>query len=238
MLHVGRCGSTVVANLLDAHPSIHWDREIFEPWRRARLDIPEGTTAADVIRLRYEVTPLLYGFETKYLQAHHVGALGITTQDYLELLADLGFKRFVTLHRRNYLRRVVSGAVARQTGEWHRTSSEASGPTPISLDPSSVPFGSNKPLLDVFAELERGEDLLARLLPSDETIRLWYEDDIADNPRIAYSKITRLFGVDPVEMQPNLFRSNPFPLADLLTNLEEITTLLNGTRYEWMLSDE
>jgi len=31
MLHVGRCGSSVLARQLEKHKNIHWAREIYEP---------------------------------------------------------------------------------------------------------------------------------------------------------------------------------------------------------------
>ena len=34
MFHPGRCGSTVLGNLLNQHPSIEWDGEIYEPQGR------------------------------------------------------------------------------------------------------------------------------------------------------------------------------------------------------------
>jgi hypothetical protein len=31
MFHIGRCGSTVPAEMLKQHPLVHWDSEIYEP---------------------------------------------------------------------------------------------------------------------------------------------------------------------------------------------------------------
>ena len=223
--------------MLAAHPEIHWDREVFEPWRRARLDVPEDTGPADLIRMRYEATPLRYGFETKYLQAHHVGAMGLTPASYITLLRELGFTKFVALHRRNYLRRIVSGAVARETGEWHRTDAPATRASSIHLDPERVPFGGHLPLLEVMETLENGEALLREHLPEGTSLWLWYEDDIARDPLVAYRKICDLYGVEPVHAAPDLHPSNPFPLSDMLENHDEIASTLAGTRFEWMLTD-
>ncbi|MEN8240250.1 MAG: hypothetical protein ABFR53_13740, partial [Actinomycetota bacterium] len=195
MLHVGRCGSTVVGRMLSDHPDVFWDREIFEPHRRTELDEPVDLPPNQLIRHRQAQTPLHYGFETKYLQSHHLGRLGLTLPDYISILQGLGFNRFVALHRRNYLRRVVSGAIGRASGTWHRTRGSATTSASITLDPHKVPFGPRKPLLDVFAELSEGERALRELLPPSDTLWLTYEDDIERDPSIAYRRVCGLFGV-------------------------------------------
>lgn len=236
MFHVGRCGSTVVARMLDEHPEITWDGEIFEPSERDRLGEPDDLEPRELIEQRRSKAPRHYGFETKYLRSHHLGALGLSLDDYVDLLGGIGFDRFAALHRRNYLRRVVSGAVGRQAGTWHRRKPGAGEPQVIGLDPQRVPFGGDQPLLDVFAELAAGEEALRRRLPAG-AVWLTYEEDIAPDPAIAYRKICELFGVEPAEVEPRLFPTNPFPLHAILANYDEIAGLLAGTEYEWMLRD-
>lgn len=235
MLHVGRCGSTVVARMLDDHPEVTWDGEIFEPSVRAHLPEPVDLEPAALIAARRERAHGRYGFETKYLQSHHLGRLGLSLEGYLATLEGLGFRRFVTLHRRNYLRRVVSGAVGRSSGTWHRSRAGAGPLVEIRLDPQRVPFGPDRPLLDVFHELEAGEAALREQLPKESTLRLTYEEDIASDPTIAYRRICSLMDIEPLHPRPELFPTNPFPLHQILTNYEEIATLLDGTRFEWML---
>lgn len=237
MLHVGRCGSTVVGRMLDEHPLIQWDGEVFEPSQRATLEIADDLSPSELVRLRKTQALTHYGFETKYLQAHHLGTLGMTVREYVGMLRNLGFDRFVALHRRNYLRRAVSGAIGRSTGEWHRSEPTATGPTPITLDPLQVPFGEQRTLLDVFKELSDGEEQLRESLARDTNLWLTYEDDIAQDPRIAYRKLCDLFGVIPTRSTPALYATNPFPLHELLANYAEIAELLAGTEYEWMLTD-
>lgn len=235
MLHVGRCGSTVVARMLDEHPDIAWDGEIFEPSHRVELDELPDLAPGEFISRRKARAPRHYGFETKYLPSHHLGALGVSLPEYLAMLRALGFHRFVALHRRNYLRRVVSGAVGRRAGTWHRATPGVSEPTAITLDPERVPFGREQRLLDVFAELAAGEAALRELLPGN-AVWLTYEDDIAPDPGGAYRRICALFGVKPVWATPKLFPTNPFPLRAILDNYDEVAAVLSGTPHEWMLT--
>lgn len=235
MLHVGRCGSTVVCRMLSGHPEITWDYEIFEPRVRESLPEPAELAPRELIARRRSGHPGHYGFETKYLQSHHLGSIGMALADYIEMLTDLGFG-FVALHRRNYLRRVVSGAVGRESGTWHVKDPSAHALRAITLDPSAVPFGPPQPLLDVFTELAEGEQALRLHLPA-EALWLTYEADIAPDPRIAYRKICQQYGVTPTDAEPSLYPTNPFPLADLVRNFDEVADLLAGTEYEWMLAD-
>lgn len=235
MLHVGRCGSTVVCRMLGAHPEITWDHEIFEPRIRDSLPEPADLAPRELIARRRRGRPGHYGFETKYLQSHHLGRIGMTLEDYIEMLADLGFG-FVALHRQNYLRRVVSGAVGRESGTWHTKDPNAPELRAITLDPSAVPFGPPQPLLEVFRELAEGEQALRLHLPA-EALWLTYEADIAPDPKVAYRKICQQYGVTPTDAEPSLYPTNPFPLAEVVTNFDEVAELLGGTEYEWMLTD-
>ena len=237
MLHVGRCGSTVVGRMLDEHPDISWDREIFEPHRRAEIDTPADVAADQLIQLRQSQAQTHYGFETKYLQSHHLGTLGYSIKDYIGLLQELGFEKFVALHRRNYLRRVVSGAVGRESGTWHRSKGTQAAPVSVRLDPLRVPFGGTQPLLEVFNELAEGERELLANLPATGTLWLTYEEDIARDPSVAYERICELFEVSPVDAEPAFSPTNPFPLDQILENYEEVADHLSGTEYAWMLTD-
>ena len=54
MFHIGRCGSTVVSDLLGQHPDVHWASELYEPifgkWRRDNAGIEVvGEMPADAI---------------------------------------------------------------------------------------------------------------------------------------------------------------------------------------------
>ncbi|NEQ34055.1 MAG: hypothetical protein F6K04_24205 [Leptolyngbya sp. SIO4C5] len=77
MLHYGRCGSTVLGDLLGQHPDIFWDSEVFERlytqqlWESRWLKEP-----LSLLRLRVGLAWLTrrqcYGFETKCHPAYHL----------------------------------------------------------------------------------------------------------------------------------------------------------------------
>lgn len=241
LLHPGRCGSTVVGTMLGDREDVHWDGEIFEPNRRHPVpELEAGLPAGEVLERRRDQAPEgSYLYAVKYLWSHHLRVLGLELDELVDALERGGTERWVLLHRRNYLRRVVSGAVGRERGTYHQR--RADGPAElvqVTLDVDDVPFGPGAPLLDVFAELARGERELGALLADRETLWLTYEDDIEQDPRRAYEQVCDFLGLPSEPVDVRLRRTTPFPLSDVVRNLDEVRQALDGTPHAWMLEDE
>lgn len=239
-LHPGRCGSTVVGTMFGRRPDAVWDGELFEPSRRDKVpEAGQGREPAEVIQIRRrQRADLAYAFAFKYTPSHHLGLLGLTMRDLLTMLEEAGVDHYVVVRRRNYLRRVVSGAVGRERGAFHQR--RDAGPvelTRVRLDPEAVPFGPDQPLFDVFDELERAESELADELGQRRHLWLTYEDHIESDPSVAYAMVCEFIGLPSFQQEVPLRRTTPFPLHEVLTNHEEIIEHLSGTRYEWMLDD-
>jgi hypothetical protein len=234
MFHVGRCGSTVVAEMLGRHLSITWEGEVFEPKVRAKIGF-EDVPPREFLLRRIAEAPEVYGFEIKYLPSHHQRILGLDLGGLLELTDSVGVTHYVTLHRRNYLRRVVSGVTGRERRRWHRTPDQPRPDTKVRLDPGAVPFGPRQPLLDVFQEMKQGETDLVSALSDRATLHLTYEDDVALDPLKAYASVCDFIGVMPEEVRPRLDRTGSDRLESMVSNYDEIVALLSGTEYSWML---
>ena len=82
---------------------------------------------------------------------------GLISMVFIALTDRVGVSHYVTLHRHNYLRRVVSGAIGRERRRWHRTHAEPAPSTAVRLDPKAVPFGPRQTLLAAFEEMKTGE---------------------------------------------------------------------------------
>ncbi|MET0566982.1 MAG: hypothetical protein ABW021_11125 [Acidimicrobiia bacterium] len=234
MLHVGRCGSTVVAEMLGRHPAISWDGEVFEDKVRSKIGFEEVPPREFLIN-RIGDTPEIYGFEIKYLPSHHPRILGLDLAGLLDLTDSVGVNHYVTLHRHNYLRRVVSGVIGRERRRWHRTSDETMPDTSVRVDLNAVPFGPRQPLLAVFEEMKQGEADLKSALSDRAALHLTYEDDVAVDPVKAYASVCDFIGINPEEVRPGLDRTGADRLESMVSNYHEIAALLSGTEYEWML---
>lgn len=234
MLHVGRCGSTVVAEMLGRHPSISWDGEVFEPKVRAKIGYEDVPPVA-FLRDRIARAPEIYGFEIKYLPSHHQRVLGLDLEGILQLTDSVGVSLYVTLHRRNYLRRVVSGVIGRERRRWHRTSDQPTPDTKVRVDLGAVPFGPRQPLLEVLEEMKKGEADLKSALLDRAALHLTYEDDVAIDPVKAYTSVCEFIGITPEDVRPALGRTGTDRLESMVTNYDEIVEALSGTEYAWML---
>lgn len=245
MFHVGRSGSTVLGDLLNQHPRICWDGEIFpmiykpmfddwQSWRqssdeRAQLDL------AKPIRSRMSWAGRnWYGFETKFF---HLGLLtGIKLSDYLHQLDHLGFSHFIILRRKNLLRKIVSGVIAGQTRDYHRDHDQEPSFTRISLDTDKIYLDQDvKSLLDLLHEYEDDFKQLDELLTGERTLRLTYEDDIASDPLAAYGKTVEFLGLETHDVAIRYAKTNPYPLQEILINLNQVENELSGTQFAWMV---
>ncbi len=240
MFHTGRCGSTVLGKMLSAHSKIFWASEIFEIFMNTEKNENKKRSVEHTIEWnRQSRVSMIYGFETKYLPQQHLSNKGVNmdVEDYISLLRKLNFSKFIVLHRKNYLRRAISGQVGRQTNTWHSTQ-DVTSPEKITIDINSIPTGvCQKPILELFSCLDESFSRLKKFLSLDDTIFLTYEDDIMEDPRVAYRKVCEFLGIVDESPDIEFGRTNPFRYEDMVTNFEEVNAILKDTKYSWMLDD-
>ncbi len=237
MFHIGRAGSTVLANMLNQHPSIGWDGEIYAPTQR--LWHGQGDPVL-LMRQRAALLPRRwYGFEVK---AFHVRLVGKTLGDLVVAYRAGGSARFIVLRRENTLRKIVSTAVARVTGRFHLFGQFAPPPDPdavvrVRIDPHAHYIdGETRPLVEFLEGFDRFHASLDEILASDDPLRLSYEADILADPQRAYRAACRFLGEEPVPVLMRFARTTPFPLREVIENYDEVALALEGTRWAWMLA--
>ncbi len=243
MFHIGRSGSTVVADLLAQHPEMQWDREIYTEegnLRKAALE----KAGAGTDRILYDPIRVLerhlagarrpwYGFEVKF---YHLRRVDFSLADFVEELERRGFGKDIVLVRRNFLRTIVSGMIASRTGTWHlRADRERAEPQRLRIDPAEIVIeGRRKTLLAFLNEYQGDFRLLKSMLSAASTLWLNYEEDVEADPRQAYRKIVEHLGIAPLPVAVRLKRINPQPLSELVENIDEIRAYLAGTGFSWM----
>lgn len=241
MLHVGRCGSTVLANLLTQHPQIFWDgklhRKAFMLYGTAvrDLDYPAWT------RRQFSISGgRYYGFEFKILKDQYPAILGTTTPEFLHECAQIGVSHYILLIRRNTLRHVVSHYASRNRGSWHASSPGGVERREFALDVTDITTGSSpgRPLLDYLQEVDTAHDAVRTQLAGQSLLEIEYESDINDRgAQYAYGKACAFLGVAPKQAEVKNVKVNPFPLRDVLSNYDEVAALLKDTKFAWMLTD-
>lgn len=242
VFHVGRSGSTVLGNLLNQHPKILWDGEIyFKKWAFNRFNIKPFDAERFLRRQMWVAGPRYYGFEIKILRDQHLAIVQMELSEYIEHLKKLGITHYVVLERKNYLRRMISQYVGGKTGRRHIEDETEARLETILLDLDNVGFGTvenQKPLLECFAEINQAYRDLEDLLTGENVLYLDYEADILESgPHVGYEKVCRFLGLKPLPAKVKNRRTNPFRIREIVENYDDLETLLMGTRYEWMLDD-
>jgi hypothetical protein len=113
--HQGRCGSSVVADLLGRHPKISSNGEIFNRYMKKKR-LP--TRFENMLRMRRALSfPDYAVVEVKYFGCQHLGLIGISINDFVDAAKQCGFRKFIILNRHNYLKQIVSSKVGLARGE-------------------------------------------------------------------------------------------------------------------------
>ena len=241
MIHIGRCGSTVLGDLLGQHPRMAWDSEIFQHvFRQKENEDHSLPPIADVDPVRYtvdrsnKVFSPYYGLEVKFF---HLRALGSELGPFLDgLEAALGKMHYIVLQRENTLRMVLSTLAARHTGVWHLRRDKERKPDRFHVDIEAVFVNrENARLLELLREFSRDFAATETLLRERHTLQLTYERDIQGDPLEAYRKVCRFLDLPAPAVSVNFYRTNAVPLQDMVENFDEIRACLAGTEFEWML---
>lgn len=242
MFHIGRCGSTILADLLSQHREIHWAGEINGShfYNRHSLEFEKKILSEDQgeMHLRRSMRGMLnkyFGIEVKRI---HMEWMGCNIPDYLQKLVRNGFDKFIILERINYLRTILSYTIAQRTGIWH-THNELTGPEPIDIDLDNVRLEyHHMPLLDALETIDtfyadvRTALRDAGIIP----LELTYELDIQDDPMIGYRKIESFLDLSAGIPKVRFKRTNPFTIEKLVLNNIELISTLKHTKYSWMIS--
>lgn len=245
MFHIGRCGSSVVGQLLRQHSRIYWANEpyarIFEGWQKASAGIETvGKMPEDAVSyLRKDMRRALHRFYGCEIKPFHFRLIGYSPESFLQHLDALGFRHFILLDRKNRLRKIISILIAFQSGRrYHNSARTEARLNRVRIDVNDVRTDFDaKPLVDYLADYDRQMAALAALLEGRRVLRLTYESDIQADPRRAYALICEFLGLRPQDVTVTLARTNPFPVKDMLENFDEVRAALAGTPYEWMLDE-
>ncbi|MCP4310818.1 MAG: hypothetical protein GY790_06110 [Bacteroidetes bacterium] len=245
MVHIGRCGSTVLSSLLRQHKNIFWASEFyvqyFLEWeaQNGGREV-KGTMPGDAIDLvkesMREAFHKWYGIEIK---PFHLRLINYSAEQYFNQLEELGFDHFVILDRHNRLRKMVSSIVAHsKKDQYHVEGKSKADLNKVIIDIEKVEIDyESKPLLEYLQDYDRQFDQVNELLQGRKLLNLNFEEHIQEDPRVAYHQMCEFLGLKPKNVSVKLSRTNPFPLAEMIENIDEVKSVLEGTSYEWMLNE-
>jgi hypothetical protein len=240
MFHHGRCGSSVLGDLLDQHSRIRWDGEVFNFKRSFWTERASDADRADplgVLRRRLaKARKPIYGFECKL---YHARLIGIPLEELVPKLEAMGFTRFVVLDRRNTLRKVVSSLVASRRGTARLPAGAEPPRTRVRVPVDAVPIDATRaPLVELLRGYQDGLRRLATILAGRPTLRLRYEDDLAADPLAGYRRVCSFLGVPAQTPEVRLGRTTPWPWREVVENPDEVAAALAGTEFAWMAAED
>ena len=238
MLHVGRCGSTVLANLLTQNPKMFWDGKI--P-RKSQQLYGKGITDfdyADWTKAQFVISgDRFYGFEFKILSDQYPAIFDTTTSEFLNKCRRIGVTHYILLTRRNTLRHVVSHYASQYRGNWHADTTQQVKKKDFALDINAVTTGQapGRPLVDYMREVDAAHAEVRALLADENVLEIEYERDIDEaGAESAYERICEFLGITPGDVQIRNRKMNPYPLDSILVNYEDVERALENTEFSWM----
>lgn len=241
MLHVGRCGSTVLANLLSQNPGVYWDGKL--PRKAHQL---YGARVRDLdhaawVQQQFAISGArFYGFEFKILEDQYPAVFGTSTAEFLQTCRRIGVTHYILLVRRNTLRHVVSHYASKNRGSWHAQAGDKVQKKTFSLDTDAITTGRapGRPLASYLEEVDAAHAQVRDLLAGERLLEIEYERDIdAAGAQTAYERVCAFLGIAPGSAQIRNRKMNPYPLTDVLENFEAVEAALADTPHAWMTRD-
>ena len=246
MLHIGRCGSTVLGNMLDEETDLLWDSEALHPRVARARDLPavrarerfdEHTFNREIRRRFIHAGKRRYGFE---LKTEHLELYGLTDpKEARAVLEGLGFGVFISLGRTNVVRQLVSSIRGRQVGNFHINATDRKGLKMVPVDCDLAGFRLDKvdPVMSLEEQLATRQEWMEwnREVVGEDGLHLDFEKHVMQDPSVGYRMICEHIGIKPQELEPSLRRTNPESVDHLLADPKAWRDRLKGTRFEWMM---
>lgn len=225
IFHLGRCGSTVLASMLNdgGHDLIHLGDPFTDNKDKDTIEYLKEFTESDKENVIFDCKP--YKFE-----ALGPGrGINMSFDDFVKgLKEEVGVDKIVLLKRNNYLRRTISGMVAERSGIYHHIGPSTIQNNPVSIELDTLYWFVSSEFKEIDDWYENVEEL------SDMVIT--YEDNIQNDPKDAYRKMCEFMGLAPnPKVDTHYKKTNPLPASVMIKNQDDLQKAFGGTEYEWMI---
>lgn len=225
-----RSGSTLLQSLLHSHRNVVCMHELLlKSGGTPRFRRYYVGRRKELMRLRTRdmeafLHAVLEGPQPPWIQAVGFKAMYVQPRDAADRectwtkLADVAGLRVIWL-RRNPVRRVVSFAIARKTGEWVGKKTRE----PVELDPD---------YLVRRLRFDEQEASRAREAVDQCDVLDVHFESLVESPEPILRRLQDFLGVPHRPVHSGLDRQNPRTLHDMISNAEEVVAALRGTKWE------
>lgn len=219
----GRTGSTVLTDLLNCHPDIFCDVEIFNfLYSGTKVKYPELYIKSCSKRAAKHGKSV-YGFKVKIAQLRYEHGY----DNYDEILSKLfkdGYK-FIYLRRGNYFRHKLSNIISAQTKIFHLKNGDKDTDVKVNVDCEQLMEGIQYGEIVNKTEAENLKDI--------DHITITYENDLIENSKHqdTADKIFKYLGLKTVKVETDLKRIVPENLEKIISNYDEVYNYFKDTEY-------
>jgi LPS sulfotransferase NodH len=217
-----RAGSNLLCNLLNSHPEVFCDGEIFGVGYVGKVRFPNF-----YLKGRYAIAKKeVYGFKININQIRNLGE----AQTFFSDFHQQGWK-IIYIRRNNSLRQAVSFLIAQQRNEWVGT--------PKNTLTGKLPVNPN----ELVSKIERIEQAIQKeqeLLAPFSPLNIIYEDELlsAGQHQTTLDRNFDFLGIDSVPVKSNMAKtafSND--LTDIIENYDEVEKIISQTPYAHFLEE-
>ncbi len=223
----GRTGSSVLTELLNCHPEIFCDVEIFNyMYCHSRVFFPDLYIRSCSKRAAIH-HKTVYGFKVKIAQLRFEHKYN-NYENILKKLSDEGWK-FIYLKRENYLRHKLSNIFTTQTNIFRIKNRQEINHKKIRVDCEQLLRG-----ITYSEEVSRTEEENLKNIPH---IKITYEGDLLDNSKHQETadKIFGYLNLSTHKVFTDLKRMSSENLEDMLENYDEVYDFFKDTKYKLFL---
>jgi LPS sulfotransferase NodH len=220
VLAYARTGSNLLLEMLNSHPHVYAEREVFQ-----RLS---GRSIDDILDSLYCRMPRrVQAAGCKVFYEHPLDDKSGMLWERLSQIKDL---YVIHLKRKNKLRNLVSIKIAHQTKVWYET-----GDTTVPLQKRQISFTESE--LTRFFEQQRAyETSFADRFRSHRMTDMYYED-LETNPEAEFCRVTDFLGLSPSRFRTTLKKQNPERLPQLITNYGQLEESFRDTEWASFFDD-
>ena len=238
-----RTGSTLLASLLNSHPELYCDEEIFnEKVIKNNLVIfPRLYMHRRSKRIIQANQPQCYGFDLKmhqimalYKRHNPIRKHHNSTKNSINFVRELYRNdwKIIYLRRENLVKQAISNLVAQKKQRWHYSNEQDK-----QLNPGAVVLEPDHCLrtLRTIRWMAKLENNALADLSYQEVI---YEQDLIDASmhQKTADQVFAYLGLSSAAVRTSLIRTSSAQLSDSVKNFDEIQNTLQGTEYEKYLA--
>lgn len=226
-----RSGSTLLSSLLDLHPDVKCEREIFLPYiflKYKKVLSPELIIKSRLLQCENEN----YGFILRFAQLQKILYKSISKpNDFLDRLYSQNWK-IIHLKRNNPLKQAISNQIQLIRGQSHDTKEKPLNRTAVTIDPEKLI--SN---IEWMKKTSREEDLL---LANYKHIKVIYEKELLHSEfhQETINRVFEFLDLEAVPVSAELNRVSTDNIGEYIENFEEINEFIKNTEYSKYLYED